>query len=62
MGHNPQSGPGGMIEDLNKIIGPKKILIHINNSNPILNENSPERAELVSNGIGVAYDGMEIKV
>ncbi|OUW02737.1 MAG: pyrroloquinoline quinone biosynthesis protein PqqB [Betaproteobacteria bacterium TMED156] len=62
MGHNPQSGPGGMIEDLLRISGPRKILIHINNSNPILNENSPERAELVSNEIEVSYDGMEIEV
>ena len=60
MGHNPQSGPGGMIEDLDRIHGPKKILIHINNSNPILNELSEERQILKNNGIGVAFDGMEI--
>ena len=38
----------------------RKILIHINNTNPILDENSAERAELVRRGIEVAYDGMEI--
>ena len=38
----------------------RKILIHINNTNPILDENSPERAELREHGIEVAHDGMEI--
>ncbi len=62
MGHNPQSGPGGMIEELNKIDGPKKILIHINNSNPILNENSIERKILSDNNIDVSFDGLEISL
>ena len=35
-------------------------LIHINNTNPILNEASPERAALTCAGIEVAYDGMDI--
>lgn len=60
MGHNPQSGQGGMIEELNKIDGPRKILIHINNSNPILNEKSNERKILSDNNIDVSFDGMEI--
>ena len=38
----------------------RKILIHINNTNPILNENSPERKTLTEHGIEVAFDGMEI--
>jgi pyrroloquinoline quinone biosynthesis protein B len=60
MGHLPQSGPGGMIEILQPLKRPRKILIHINNTNPILDEDSPERAELTRQGIEVAYDGMEI--
>ncbi|HUL41524.1 MAG TPA: pyrroloquinoline quinone biosynthesis protein PqqB [Burkholderiales bacterium] len=60
MGHLPQSGEGGMIELLKALSKPRKILIHINNTNPILNEDSKERAELTANGIEVAYDGMEI--
>lgn len=60
MGHLPQSGPGGMIEVLDRLTKPRKILIHINNTNPILNENSPERQELGRHGIEVAYDGMQI--
>ena len=60
MGHNPQSGPGGMIENLRQITGPRKVLIHINNSNPILNEMSEERKILEKNDIEVSYDGMEV--
>ena len=60
MGHLPQSGEGGMISVLKPLTKPRKILIHINNTNPILNEDSRERAELTANGIEVAYDGMEI--
>ena len=61
MGHLPQSGPGGMVEQLAKLpTGVRKILIHINNTNPMLVEDSPERAELTAHGIEVAHDGMEI--
>jgi pyrroloquinoline quinone biosynthesis protein B len=38
----------------------RKILIHVNNTNPILDEDSPQRAELRRRGVEVAYDGMEI--
>ena len=61
MGHLPQSGPGGMIEWLDRLPATtRKVLIHINNTNPILDEDSPERAELAAHGIEVAYDGMEL--
>ena len=60
MGHLAQSGPGGMIEVLDGIAGPRKVLIHINNTNPILDIASPERAELDAHGIEVAFDGMGI--
>jgi pyrroloquinoline quinone biosynthesis protein B len=60
MGHLPQSGPGGMIETLTAAIRGRKILIHINNTNPILDEDSPERKALDEAGIEVAYDGLEI--
>jgi pyrroloquinoline quinone biosynthesis protein B len=59
MGHIPQSGKNGLIAALSDITCPKT-LIHINNTNPILHENSMERALLKRNGIDVAYDGMEI--
>ena len=60
MGHLPQSGAGGMIEILDGIRAARKILIHINNSNPILREDSPERSLLTAHGIEVAADTMEI--
>lgn len=60
MGHLPQSGSGGMISILTSLAKPRKILIHINNTNPILDEESPERAQLEAAGIEVAFDGMEI--
>jgi pyrroloquinoline quinone biosynthesis protein B len=60
MGHLPQSGPGGMIEQLRSFSRPRKVLIHINNSNPILDETGVERATLSAEGIEVAFDGMDI--
>jgi pyrroloquinoline quinone biosynthesis protein B len=61
IGHLPQSGPGGMLEWLERLpAATRKILIHINNTNPILDETSPERAQLRRRGIEVAWDGMEI--
>lgn len=60
IGHLPQSGPGGMVDVLNGIADARKILIHINNTNPILDEDSPERRTLEAAGIEVAYDGLEI--
>lgn len=62
MGHLHQSGPGGMIEVLDGMSASRKILIHINNTNPILDEDSPERAELGEHGIEVAFDGMSIEL
>jgi pyrroloquinoline quinone biosynthesis protein B len=60
MGHLPQSGHGGMIAVLDGIDARRKVLIHINNTNPILDEDSEQRALLARHGIEVAFDGMEI--
>jgi pyrroloquinoline quinone biosynthesis protein B len=62
MGHLPLSGAGGMLAELAACPRPRKILIHINNTNPILDEDSPERRELVAAGIEVAFDGLEISL
>ena len=63
IGHLPQSGPGGMLEYLQRLpSGTRKILIHINNTNPILDEASVEFAELTRRGVEVARDGMEISL
>lgn len=60
IGHLPQSGAGGMIEVLNSVPNARKLLIHINNTNPILDEDSPQRQLLNAAGIEVSYDGLEI--
>lgn len=61
MGHINQSEEGGSISILNSLQKPRKILIHINNTNPILNEDSPERQVLNEAGIELAYDGMDLE-
>jgi pyrroloquinoline quinone biosynthesis protein B len=60
MGHVPLSGPGGTLEALARLERPRKVLVHINNTNPILLEDSPERKAVLRAGIEVAYDGLEI--
>jgi pyrroloquinoline quinone biosynthesis protein B len=60
MGHVPLAGPGGSLEVLAGLERPRKILVHINNTNPILLEDSPEREEVVRAGVEVAYDGLEV--
>jgi pyrroloquinoline quinone biosynthesis protein B len=62
MGHVPLSGPGGTLEALARLRGPRKALVHINNTNPILLEDSAERAAVGRAGVEVAYDGLEIEV
>ena len=62
IGHLPQSGNGGMMEVLAPLQAARKILIHINNTNPILDEDSAERRQLESLGIEVAYDGMDVQL
>ena len=62
-GHLPQSGPGGMVEWLGRLPPlTRRLLIHINNTNPILDEDSDPRAELRRAGIEVCEDGMTIEV
>lgn len=62
MGHMSVSGRDGTISAFRQIDVRRKILLHINNSNPILLDDSPERAEAVAAGWEVGFDGMEIFV
>jgi pyrroloquinoline quinone biosynthesis protein B len=62
MGHMPQSGPEGMIDVLANYPRARKVLVHINNTNPILDEDSAERAQLTAAEIEVAHDGLELLV
>jgi pyrroloquinoline quinone biosynthesis protein B len=60
MGHLPISRSAGMLRSLAKLTKPRKIFYHINNTNPILDEDSPEHAQVTAAGWEIAYDGMEI--
>ena len=62
MGHLPLSGPGGTLEVLAALERPRKVLVHINNTNPILLEDSPEREAVLRAGVEVAYDGLEVEL
>jgi pyrroloquinoline quinone biosynthesis protein B len=61
MGHMPIDGVDGSLEALRGLRA-RRIFIHINNSNPILVEGSPERAKVEAAGWEVAEDGMEISL
>ena len=60
MGHLPISGPNGSIEALKDLKDTRKIYTHINNTNPILQEQSSERRAVQDAGWEVAWDGLEI--
>ncbi len=62
MGHMSISGPGGTLAAFADLGVRRRILLHINNTNPILLADSAERAELVAAGWEVAEDGMEISL
>jgi pyrroloquinoline quinone biosynthesis protein B len=62
MGHLPIAGPDGSLAQLAPLPIERKIYIHINNTNPILLEDSPERQEAECRGLEVAVDGLELKV
>jgi pyrroloquinoline quinone biosynthesis protein B len=63
IGHLPQSGPGGMIEWLARLpAATRRLLIHINNTNPILDEDSAERGVLAQQRIEVCEDRMTLDI
>jgi len=62
MGHVPIDGPGGSLELLSPLPIDRKVYIHINNTNPILFEDSPERRLLDQHAMEVAADGLELDI
>jgi pyrroloquinoline quinone biosynthesis protein B len=62
MGHMSVSGPSGTLAAFAELNVRRKILIHINNSNPVLLEDSPEHALVREAGWAVAHDGMRIEL
>jgi pyrroloquinoline quinone biosynthesis protein B len=62
MGHMSLSGPEGTIAAFKDISVGRKVVIHMNNSNPVLLADSAERAEAEAAGWTIAHDGMEIEL
>ncbi len=62
MGHMNMSGPGGTLAAFADLDVGRKVFIHINNSNPALREDSPERAAVQDAGWEVSHDGMELRL
>lgn len=62
MGHISISGPDGSIAAFQDLSIARKIYVHINNSNPVLDETSPQRKATEQAGWEVGYDGMEVRL
>ena len=62
MGHLPLSGPDGLLEQCPRNARGRRVLIHINNTNPILDEESKEYRAVLDAGFEIAYDGMEFQL
>jgi pyrroloquinoline quinone biosynthesis protein B len=62
MGHLPIAGPGGSMEQLTALGLARTIYLHMNNTNPILLEDAPQRRQLEQQGMEVAMDGLEVQV
>jgi pyrroloquinoline quinone biosynthesis protein B len=60
MAHLPIGGDGGSLAGLARSGAKRKVYTHVNNTNPVLVEGSPERAAVLAAGWEIAHDGMEI--
>ena len=62
MGHISMSGADGAMAAFRGLDVERRVFVHINNSNPVLRDDSPERAEVKKAGWEIAFDGMEISL
>ncbi len=62
MGHISISGPQGSISAFSGLDVTRKIYVHINNSNPVLDGGSAARRTVENAGWEVGYDGMEVRL
>jgi pyrroloquinoline quinone biosynthesis protein B len=62
MGHVPVSGAEGSLRKLGGLQRPRKVFLHVNNTNPMLDESGPEYSELRAAGWEVAEDGWQFKL
>jgi pyrroloquinoline quinone biosynthesis protein B len=60
MAHVPVGGRGGSLEALASVRAPRRFYTHLNNTQPLLRADSPERAAILARGWDVAEDGMEL--
>ena len=60
MAHAPVGGPEGSVARLNGLRAGRRILTHLNNTNPLVREGGAEARQVAAAGWEVAYDGMEI--
>lgn len=61
MAHWPVGGPDGSLDVLARLPAKTRALVHINNTNPLLVDDGPERALALASGVLVAWDGMEVE-
>jgi pyrroloquinoline quinone biosynthesis protein B len=62
MGHLPIDGPDGSLAQLSPLPIERKIYLHLNNTNPVLLDDTPERRMVEERGMEVAVDGLEVQV
>jgi pyrroloquinoline quinone biosynthesis protein B len=62
MGHLPLDGPDGSLAQLPSLGVQRTIFVHMNNTNPILLTDTPERRVVEGSGMEVAMDGLEVEV
>ncbi len=62
MGHLPVGGADGSLERIAQLPARRKIYLHINNTNPILLDDSPQRRQVDAYGVEVGRDGLELEV
>jgi len=62
IGHVPLSGADGLLAHFPADAKGRKILVHVNNTNPILDEDSLEHRAVLEAGFEIAYDGMDISL
>lgn len=62
MGHVPMTGEGGSVAALSEVPIGRKVFVHINNTNPVLVEDSPERRSVEAAGWVVAHDGLALSL
>jgi pyrroloquinoline quinone biosynthesis protein B len=62
MGHLPISGPDGSLGRLGGLVAARRVYTHLNNTNPVLDPASPQRAAVARAGVEVAVDGLEVEL